>query len=362
MTPSAASASDLLVVLEEPTSLESLPPECLQQILCVAGCARTADALSATSQRIHCTLLDEGILPIVTSPAADQSFASAKQNIVAWDASARMLRKTARLGTTNIIFAERLHQRNVLLELAIEELPSVGGVWLGINTYKNEKETRCGQRWCDGTGRVHARDDDGTYTVELCGQRVREGDVVGVCFLPSNRQVTFTLNGARMGPALPLPEERFFAHFYARFDCVEGTRARVVHDRNAPLDLRALLSTSSSVLPRAPLAPCETVLVRTVGPDSRYYEIRVDPERASVADLHERILEALAIDSWRTIELRVSTSGSSASNMTGTVALNGPYARGDEATTLLRDCGLGFDCATGAQRHDIIVSEPHLIS
>ena len=315
----------------------------------------------------------------MAEPSHD-SHLTAKENVVAWDGPSGTLRKTARLGASDVMFAERLHRRDVLLELQLESLPTVGGIWLGVMIFKHENENPCGQRWCDGTGRVHARDEDGTYNVGLCGERVREGDVLGVCWLPSTGQVGFTLDGVLMGAPLPLPAGRFFAHFYTRLDCVEGTQARIVRRRNAPLDRRALLASAEAFVPRPLGDSPPTVLVRTVGPDSHYHAIAVDPDRASVLELHEKVLEALGIDSWRAIELRVSRavspSGSgvarrtspsdgrtrSSSNVTGTRALNGPYACGEMASTMLAECDLGYDKKTGCQLCDIIVSEPHLIS
>ena len=206
--------------------------------------------------------------------------------------------------------------------------------------------------------------EGGEYRVSLCGERVRAGDRLGVVYLASRHAVGFTLNGALMAPPTLLPRDAAIPasprgrrlHFYARFDCVAGTAARVVRERAAPLDTACLLASAEHYVPRPPEGP-PTLLVRTVGPDSYGFVVPLSPE-ATVAELQEMVLSHLGVDNFHSVELRV-TGHACAS---GTRLLNGPFAQCDPATTRLCDVGLGYEKGSGCQLRDLLVSMPHLIS
>lgn len=377
--------------------LDSLPLEVLQQCLCEAACARTADALAQTNKRLYMLLTfdREQILPMSTHPERSLGMCC-PDNVVRWNASEGTLLKTPRLGHPAIIFAEPLRRRSLLLELLLEELPSVGGVQLGVIASgldgcigSDDSTVGWCRRWFDGTGRAHARDGegDGGYSVKLCGERVREGDRIGVCYLAASWAVGFTLNGVLMSDPLPLPTDgdahRGRApppipsllrrlHFYCRFDCVDGTRVRVLRDRTGFVDEATLRASVNAYVPRPPPAhhPPKSVLVRTVGPDSRYHVVALDPRSATVGDLHAAVLQALGVDDWHSLELRVSTVGLTAakSSASQTRLLLGTHTRlneGEGAAQMavpLTEIGLGVEDATGRQLRDLIVSVPHLIS
>ena len=362
---------------ESPACLDSLPLEIIQQIMCAAGgagSAESADALTCVNRKLS-TLTSSsqsGVLPIFSSPDSTMNLCCS-DGVVRWDASTGTLRKTSRLGNPVIVFAQPLCRRSLLLELQLEHLPTVGGIQVGV--LRDAPYSANGEvlHWFDGAGRVNSRDGSNDFIVSLFGERLRSGDKLGVCYLAAERAVGFTLNdGGLMGPPLPLPppDSQLSLRFYCRFDCVEGTEARVIRSRTALLDSASLIASAAAYVPRPPCAPADrTVLVRTLGPDSRCFVIAIDPERATVSELHEQVLIALKVDAWHVVELRVTEARTSS----GTRLIYGererdPHDRSgvrltlDPKRTLLCDAGIGFDSASGNQLRDVLVSLPHMIS
>ena len=355
-----------------PPTLDTLPIEVVQQILSVAASTTTADALSLTNSGLCRTVSNataDVLLPVFSLPQREIGMCCPAA-VVALDGDT--LRKTARLGHAMVVFAERLGQRDAILELEILELPAWGALQVGILT--SGADGKIGslgssvgwcRRWFDGVGRVHERDGerDGVEKVSMCGERAQVGDKLGVCYFASTNEVGFALNGALMGPALPLPlpprnEDRRL-HFFARFDCVEGTVARVVSERTAPIDRATIRASADAYVPRTPPGPT-TLLARTVGPDSRCLEIPIETsyDECTVADLQKGVLYAIGADEWHEVELRVPDE----TRVSGTRLINGYAADASWKGRKLAEVGIGFEPRTGCQERDVLVSVPHLIS
>ena len=117
-----------------PPTLDTLPIEVVQQILSVAASTTTADALSLTNSGLCRTVSNataDVLLPVFSLPQREIGMCCPAA-VVALDGDT--LRKTARLGHAMVVFAERLGQRDAILELEILELPAWGALQVGILT------------------------------------------------------------------------------------------------------------------------------------------------------------------------------------------------------------------------------------
>ena len=269
---------------------------------------------------------------------------------------------SGRLGHPIITFSDPLCRRDAILEIDVVHLPSPGGVQIGVNNHKASTST-----WFDGCGRVHSLTRGTAEAVHLHGDRARQGDRLGVAYLASQRAVGFTLSGKLMGALVPLPDKLLAdgaaLRFFLRLDAVEATQVRLVRTRRAPLDLNSLLSSAATFAPRR--AAEVSVLVRTVGPDSRAYAIPVDPVTSTVADLQRLVAPLLGCDGWRQVELRLGTELLTVGSHHLAFAGAGGGDESGKACTerTLREAGLVLDAESDCcHLHDVLASLPHLIS
>ena len=286
-----------------PLSLDALPAVALQHILLFGSGLRLASRLRSASH----TLCDT--LQLHTRRAGDLAVrtcgqpgpGSADANIVRWDASSRSLTKTGRPGHAMVVFAEHLFHISAVLEFHLTSLPAIGGVTYGVMRMSEISEV--GYRaWFDGCGRAHVGqhvnggDERAGVGVVPCGERVCEGDRVGVLYDARSMAFAMLLNGKLSTPLLRLkrpwagsPGYRFFL----RFDCIPGLQVQLVNDGGG-LDAPALVRQPPS--PPRPLAhDAPTVLVREVGPDSRMWGVCLPPD-ATVGALKTALEPLLHVD------------------------------------------------------------------
>ena len=364
-------------------SLEDLPALLVHLILAVGGCARSADALSCVCRTLHEAVLALGVLPIW--PQVDAA-ASCSTSLVDWDPASGTLHKTQRVGHPLVTFAHRLHARDVLMQLDVTSLPSVGCFQLGLHGY--EAKDGCGSSsifnsWLDGAGRVNSfstRAREPLPLLQLMGDRLREGDRVGIAYLGSLHAVGYTLGGVLMGAPLLLPAECTHFRFVLRFDNVPDAEVRLVCESNGPIDRAALLASASAFVPRSlPGGVAHGVLVRTIGPDSQCFSIPIDPGVTAVAHLADRVAEVLGCDSGHHIELTFRGDGGrpiryrpaymdalhtpdGGGGGGGAVEI-GVFEDGAQRSVTLSEVGFEtYHVVDGRQLHDVIAGMPFLVS
>ena len=247
-----------------PLLLDGLPAVALQHIAHNGG-LRLASKLRCCSS----TLCDG--LQLHTNRSGDLAVrtwgapgpGSCEASIVRWDAASCGLTKTSRPGHAMVIFSEHLFHISALLEFDLVALPSIGAVEFGVLRMSDISELAY-RAWYDGCGRAHVGEhvNGGTERAGVsavpCGERVREGDRVGVLYDARSMGFAMLLNGKLAGA--PLPLKRPWAgspgyRFFLRFDCVPGVQVRLVANDGA-LDVGALMRQPPS--PPRPIAPDET--------------------------------------------------------------------------------------------------------
>jgi hypothetical protein len=364
--PTSAGHSAPVVENSMPMTLCTIPALLLQHILCVGGNARSADTLSCTSHALAQAVagLSASVLPIFPPPDQCEAFACSP-NAVKWDPRSGTLRKLHGLGHSLIVFDEVLQTRDTVLLLDLLRLPVVGAVQVGIRGFEDtgRERPRCFiNYWCDGAGRLVTYDDSSMVCRELLGETVREGDRVGAFFFASSCTFGFSLNGRLMGPPIPLSTRCRCFRFALRFDHVPGAEVQLVRSCAAPLDLEAVLASAVTPNPRRPPEDdrARSILVRTLGPDSRIYSVDVDPAQATVAELAHAVAELLGCGETEHVHLTCNghvlyspeyhssgTTGAAMDRIAGTDLLV------DAATT----------CFHGrCQLHDITASFTHMHS
>ena len=346
----------------EVATLEELPTPIIHQIMCAAGCIRTADALACCSKALALAASASNadtILPVTPAPARGTL---PQRTAVAWEHETGTLRTTGRLGPSAILFERFRVSRDVVMFTDITHLPSVGGVRLGLVGYHAASSTNFRERtspMLDGAGRITDHQLSHDVPPRFLGERIREGDRVGVVLLASVRNrlaverryhMAFMLNGRLMAPPEPVAAECTHFSFCIQFDLVEGAKAAVVRSCTMPLDRAALLTTAATYTPRPPPSP-PLVLVRTTGPDSRTHSIAIDADTATVADLVGAAAGVLGISEWEPIELRVN----------GRLIYSMETAADAQKMTL-QAAGVAVDWRTGCHLYDVMASQPHLIS
>ena len=343
-------------------TLSTLPAQLLQHILAIGGLVRSADVLSCTS-RCTCeavSAMGAAVLPSFSPP--DWS-ASCSPTVVHWDAASGALRKTNRFGHALITFSECLRARDAFLQLDVTSLPHVGSVQLGLRGYERQdaRLSRCLYNvWLDGAGRIHVYADiNRPHATRAIGERVREGDRIGIAFLASTHAVGFLLNGSLMGPPIPLPVRCGLFRFVLRFDHVPDAAVSLVRtDGASPLDLSRLLVSAEGFTPRPPLdAEEQVVLVRTVGPDSKLHDLRVDVDRTSVAEFVTMVAARLGCEGQH-VDLKLNGQRLIDSPH-GVAGMDASEEAHEGGRVTLRDLGLRGD---RCQLHDVVANVSHLIS
>jgi len=363
--------------------LEALPDTVLHLIVCLAGSLAAVRSLSCTcvTLRGFFRLGDEAggglALPIHAVPGAH----SCASNVVSWKASEGRLQKTARPGHPLVIFSERLAGHSALLEVDVLALgKAVGGIQLGVlaaertaalphlpsSKPSDSANSRC---WLDGLGRVHtgaAVSTEQAWLHQAQGDRIREGDRIGVLFLAeleSNRvRVAFLRGGQLLGE----PSSLFYPSgacnvatsitgyfFFLRLDAVAGIEVQLVRSRCVPVCIKQVLRSKA---PWRPLSANESkLLVRTIGPDSHCFGVSIDPEVATVGALRKACAEVFLVDSQH-VELFKAEYGQANSGMLAYVQ---QVLEVDEMT--LRQIGIRFH-PNGSHTPDLIAHVPHTIS
>ena len=339
-----------------PLCLERLSTDLLWQIIgSTTSPVSLAGNLSATSRALWKVAADTDL--VVRIAPSPNTKLSCTDRVVEWRSQPGALVKTQRLGHAEVCWEGVLKTRSVLLELDIFCLPSVGGVQLGL---KEMRDGACLPACIlfDGCGRVRmSTEDDEAEHVFLYGDRIHEGDRIGLAFVvqPSGQRcVGLTRDGQLMAPPVPLPhmQDDQGAGFrpFMRMDAVEGTEVRMVRTNRAPLDRVSLLESAEVYVPN-----CESsTLVRTVGPDSRAYAIPLDPSTATVSELQQAIAPILGCVGGDQVQLWIGK----------TTLLTPNQTRNSDTATASRtllEAGLTIG-REGQQVHDVFASLPHLIS
>ena len=338
------------VLLEEaePASLLTLPAALIHDILSARGSLREAVALGCTCRAMQLVLEPGVLLPVWSAPGRG----SCDNAVVAWDAAAGTLRKTARYGNPLVVFEGRMRAGGpgALLELELERF-EVGCLQLGVVAVRRGSPPTTSEEadrtYFDTAGRVRTR---GGAPIAY-GERCREGDRLGIYFCATDADdrgvaaraaIGYTLNGQAIGPMVLLPDGADF-FFFARIDVLEGQQIRLRRERRGPTDMRALARAAATYAPR-PVAE-KALIVRTIGPDSRAFSVALNPKVATVGELRERVAKLVDCDEYHWVQLRI----------------DGLVIAIEENGTRLEEHGVAIE-DNGCNLADILVSIPHLIS
>lgn len=372
---------------DEPVTLETLPAALILHIYCALGALRSAQALAATCQALRAPLCANGVaLPVwdAVRPLMPGTVKYAEGT----------LHRSTRPGLGLVHAAGPLRNHSALFEVRVAS-GGTHGIALGVSAIRDGSgevaSTRLAdQLWFEGTGKlligtdiarptsmlphgVGASEplpsDTGTPRAYSYGDRLRQNDTVGLVFDARHHSVALTLRcGASlrlMGPWVPLrvPAPPLAGYrFCVRFDGSPCSSLAVDMSARAPADLEAM--SRQPPMPPRPLPVDATgftepaLLLRTIGPDSLYIPVDLDPRVATIGQLRARAAAALEVDHHQ-VALRLIQPHAAAGTLRDSRTEDALHDAPSELT--LEQCGVRLE-PNGAMLCTVYCSVPHLIS
>lgn len=379
--PSTCFSGGPIALGDEPVTLESLPATLILHIYCALGALDTAYALSGSCRALRALLYADGLLhpseATVALPVWDR-VRPLMPGTVELTADGT-LHRTARPGFGLVHISGALRRLSALVELRLNA-SGAHSIAFGVAAIRNSSEAAStlmdDQLWFEGSGKLvigSALSDAPKGKPRAYGDRLRAHDVVGILYDGRASRVAFTRrsNGSLCltGPWVSLPpvdmrtvRSQHVAHrpplgyrFCIRFDGQPCTSLVIDTSFRAPVDLAALSRRPPSP-PRALPVDAHGVhepalLLRTIGPDSSYIPVDLDPEIATVGELRGEAAAALEVERHQ-VALRLVLHSDAGPSM--------EHQLTDDAAKL-EDCGVRLE-SNGVLLGTLYCSVPHLIS